>query len=65
MKEYLPAIGSRHKWFLPTENLKVGDVVLEIEPKTPRQAGESDALKKSIQDKMDLSEWWMYALEDG
>ena len=37
MREYLPHIGSRHKWFLPTENIKVGDVVLEIEPKTPRR----------------------------
>jgi len=37
MREYLPTIGSRHKWFLPTENLKVGDVVLVIEPDTPRR----------------------------
>ena len=32
MREYLTSIGSRHKWFLPTENIKVGDVVLVIEP---------------------------------
>jgi len=37
MKEYLPLIGSRHKWFLPAKNLSVGDVVLEIDPKTPRR----------------------------
>ena len=37
MREYLPTIGSRHKWFLPTENLKVGDVVLVIEPDAPRR----------------------------
>ena len=37
MREYLTSIGSRHKWFLPTENIKVGDVVLVIEPDVPRR----------------------------
>ena len=37
MKEYLPLIGSRHKWFQPAKNLSVGDTVLEIDPKTPRR----------------------------
>ena len=37
MREYLPTIVFRHKWFLPTENLKVGDVVLVIKPDTPRR----------------------------
>ena len=37
MREYLTSIGSRHKWFLPTENIKVGDVVLVIEPYVPRR----------------------------
>ena len=37
MREYLTSICSRHKWFLPTENIKVGDVVLDIEPDVPRR----------------------------
>ena len=37
MREYLTSIGSRHKWFLPTENSKVGDVVLDIKPDVPRR----------------------------
>ena len=28
---------TQHKWFLPTENIKVGDVVLVIEPDLPRR----------------------------
>ena len=32
MTEYLPHIGSSHKWFYPVENLKVGDVVMMIDP---------------------------------
>ena len=37
MREYLPTTGCRQKWFVPTENLKVGDVVLVIEPDAPKQ----------------------------
>lgn len=37
MKEYLPYIGSRHKWFLPSANLKVGDVVIVIDPNAARR----------------------------
>ena len=37
IREYLTSIGSRHKWFLPTENIKVGDVALVIEPDVPRR----------------------------
>ena len=37
MKEYLPYIGSRQKWFFPTENLKVGDVVMVFDPSTARK----------------------------
>ena len=37
MKEYLPHIGSRQKWFFPTENLKVGDVVMVIYPNASRR----------------------------
>ena len=37
MQEYLTSIGSRHKWFLPTENIKVGDVVLVTEPNVLRR----------------------------
>ena len=37
MKEYLPHIGSRQKWFFPTENLKVGDVVMVIGPNASRR----------------------------
>jgi hypothetical protein len=37
MKEYLPHIGSRQKWFLPTENLKKNDVVLVIDPQSARR----------------------------
>ena len=37
MKGYLPHIGSRQKWFFPTENLKVGDVVMVFDPSTARR----------------------------
>ena len=37
MKEYLPHIGSQQKWFFPTENLKVGDVVMVFDPSTARK----------------------------
>ena len=37
MQEYLTGIGSRHKWSLPTENIKVGDVVRVIEQDAPRR----------------------------
>jgi len=37
MKEYLPHIGSRQKWFFPTENLKIGDVVMVIDPCVARR----------------------------
>ena len=37
MKEYLTHVGSRQKWFFPTENLKVGDVVIVIDLSTARR----------------------------
>lgn len=37
MREYLPSIGSRQKWFQPSKNLTVGDVVLVIDPDAPRR----------------------------
>ena len=37
MKEYLPHIGSRQKWFLPMESLKVGDIVMVIYPSVIRR----------------------------
>ena len=37
MKEYLPHIGSRQKLFFPTENLKVGDVVMVIDLSAARR----------------------------
>ena len=37
MKEYLPHIGSRKKWFLPTKNVRIGDVVVVIDPDAARR----------------------------
>ena len=37
MKEYLPHIHFRQKWLFPTENLKVGDVVMIIDPSAARR----------------------------
>ncbi len=37
MKEYLPHIGSRKKWFLPTKNLHIGDVLVAIDPDAARR----------------------------
>ena len=37
MREYLTSIGSRQNRFLPTENIKVGDMILVIEPDVPRR----------------------------
>ena len=36
MREYLPSIGSRQKWFQRLTNLRVGDLVLVIDPDAPR-----------------------------
>ena len=37
MKEYLSDIGSGKSWFLPTKNLKVGDIVVVIDPDAARR----------------------------
>jgi len=37
MKEYLPQIGSRQKWYFHNNNLRVGDVVVVIDPGTVRR----------------------------
>ena len=37
MQEYLPLIGSRNKWLLPSKNLKVNEIVLVIDPDIPRR----------------------------
>ena len=37
MKEYLPQIGSRQKWYFCNDNLRVGDVVVVIDPGTVRR----------------------------
>ena len=37
MKEYLPQIGSRAKWYFRNHNLRVGDVVIVIYPGTVRR----------------------------
>jgi len=37
MREYLPSIGSRSKWFQPSKNLTVGDLVLVIDPDAPKR----------------------------
>ena len=37
MKEYLPQIGSRQKWYFRNDNLRVGDVVVVIDPGTVRR----------------------------
>ena len=37
VKEYLPQIGSRQKWYFRNSNLQVGDVVVVIDPSTLRR----------------------------
>ena len=37
LREYLPHIGSRHKWFLQQENLKEDDTVVVIDPNAARK----------------------------
>jgi hypothetical protein len=37
MREYITSLGSRSKWFIKKENVKEGDMVLVIEPGTPRR----------------------------
>ena len=37
MKEYLPNISSRRRWFSPAVDLKVGAVVMVIDPNTARR----------------------------
>ena len=36
MREWLPSLTSRKKWYFPQRDLKEGDVVLVISPDTPR-----------------------------
>ena len=55
MKEYLPHIGSRHKWFLPTANLKECDIVAIIDPNAARRgSGRSDEFNTLTQAAMSL-----------
>ena len=37
MREYITSTGSRKKWFDREENLKEGDIVLVVDPDTPRR----------------------------
>ena len=37
MREYLPHIGLRQKWFLSTENMRKGDAVLVVDLQAPRR----------------------------
>jgi len=37
LREYLPYVGSRHKWFSKEVNLKEDDVVVVIYPKARRR----------------------------
>ena len=37
MKEYLPQIGSRQKWYCRNDNLPVGDAAVVIDPGTVRR----------------------------
>ena len=37
LREYLPYIGSRHKWFSKEKNLKEEDVVIVIDPDARRR----------------------------
>ena len=53
MREYLTSIGSRHKWFLPTENIKVGDVVLVLNQPYHEDTGSSEESRQCIQVEMD------------
>jgi hypothetical protein len=46
IKEYLPHIGSRKKWFLPTKNLNVGDVVVVIDPDAARREWKVERIKQ-------------------
>ncbi|KAI9553729.1 hypothetical protein GHT06_021665 [Daphnia sinensis] len=36
MREYLPSLTERQKWLYGKKNLNVGDIVIVIEPDTPR-----------------------------
>ena len=36
MREYAPNLTERRKWFRPQRNLKIGDIVVVIDPATPR-----------------------------
>jgi len=37
MREYLPHVGSRPKWFFSADNIKVGEVVVVIDPSAARR----------------------------
>lgn len=37
LREYLPHIGSRHKWFSQQTNLKEDDIVVVIDPNATRR----------------------------
>ena len=47
MKEYLPQIGSRQKWYFRNDNLRVGDVVVVIDPGTLREQWNVGRIKQT------------------
>ena len=47
MKEYLPHIGSHQKWFFPMENLKIGDVIMVIDPCAVRREWKARRIERT------------------
>ena len=57
LKEYLPHIGSRHKWFSQQENLKEDDTVVAIDPNAARKDWKVGTIVRTYPAQTDLYEW--------
>ncbi len=54
MREYLPLLQERQKWFQARKNLSVGDVVLIIDESSPRNSWVLGRIMKVFPDKKGL-----------
>ena len=50
-QEYLPNLQKRQKWLRPNRNIKVGDVVLVIDDKAPRNSWPMGLVQKCHEDR--------------
>ena len=64
LRQWLPSLIARKKWFREQENFQEGDVhvVIVMSPDTPRGQWPLGTSPKCTMDKMEKFEWWTYKL---